>query len=192
MSTQDELNNFKNMMRLAEYGAMRHTERRQILFRIFIAYMTLLVVILSLILKYVEVVKSDGFAGFTLFAIIFLLGMLITYWKWLITFYHASDYDVRRRDFYLSKAQVINYHKSKGLGQCYSSCKKVYINLGNNGSYKLNERCLFEKRMPDIIPENCVEKVSPPTVKGNWHFRFHLCGPLGLTLLIVIALLLIF
>ena len=43
--------NFENMMKLAEFGANSHTERRQVLFRIFISYMTLLVVISGLIMN---------------------------------------------------------------------------------------------------------------------------------------------
>lgn len=33
---------FERMMQLAEYGASRHNDRRQIEFRIFISYVTLL------------------------------------------------------------------------------------------------------------------------------------------------------
>ena len=35
--------NFERMVQLAEFGAKRHNERRQVEFRVFIAYMTLLV-----------------------------------------------------------------------------------------------------------------------------------------------------
>ena len=43
--------NFENMMKLAEYTANRHNERRQVIFRIFILYMTLLVVLSGLIMN---------------------------------------------------------------------------------------------------------------------------------------------
>ena len=143
--------NFENMMKLAEYGANRHTERRQVLFRIFISYMTLLVVISGLILNNWEKnVLKEGL--FICGVIVLLIGMLSTYLPWLRKFYIASDYDVRRRDFYLTKAQVICYYLSEELSQCYSSCKNVPINLGNK-SYEISERCLFKKRRPDINPK---------------------------------------
>ena len=190
MSAKDNtniVNNFENMMRLAEYGANRHAERRQVLFRIFISYMTLLVVISGLIMNN----WKDDFIESELFVwgvSALLFGMLITYCRWLRMFYKASDYDVRRRDFYLTKAQVICYYMSE-LSQCYSGCKEVYLNLGNDGSYKISERCLFKKRHPDIEPQTVVEGPCPPTVWGNRHFYFHLFAPAGLTILIVAALL---
>ena len=177
--------NFENMMMLAEYGANRHTERRQVLFRIFISYMTLLVVISGLIMNN----WKNEFIESLLFlcaASIFLPLMLVFYWRWLIIFYKASDHDVRRRDFYLTKAQVICYYMSEELSQCYSCCKEVYLNLGNNRSYKISERCLFKERHPDIKPEpqTVVKGPCPPTVRGNRHFYFHLFAPAGLTILI--------
>ena len=182
--------NFENMMKLAEYGANRHTERRQVLFRIFISYMTLLVVISGLIMNNWkdEFIKS---MWFFLPASIFLLFMFCVYWWWLITFYRASDYDVRRRDFYLTKAQVICHYMSEELSQRYSDCKNVYINLGNK-TYEISERRLFKKRRPDINPkaDPDINKECPPspTVKCNPHFYFHFVAPAGLTILIVVAL----
>ena len=182
--------NFENMMKLAEYGANRHTERRQVLFRIFISYITLLVVISGLIMNNWEkiVLKEDLFVwGVSPFLIL----MFCCYWWWLIIFYRASDHDVRRRDFYLTKAQVICYYMSEELSQCYSGCENVPINLGNK-SYEISERCLFKRRRPDINPKTDpdINKECPPspTVKCNPHFYFHFVAPLGLTLLIVAAL----
>ena len=48
MNVEDRIimaNSFENTMKLAEYAANRHNERRQVIFRIFISYMTLLVAI---------------------------------------------------------------------------------------------------------------------------------------------------
>ena len=44
-------NSFENMVKLAEFAANRHNERRQVIFRIFISYMTLLVAISGLIMN---------------------------------------------------------------------------------------------------------------------------------------------
>lgn len=192
MSAKDGTNIvFENMMRLAEYGANRHAERRQVLFRIFISYMTLLVVIFGLILEHWEtsVLKEGLFAwGVSHFLIL----MFCCYWWWLVKFYTASDHDVRRRDFYLTKAQIISYYMSEELSRCYSDCEKVPINLGNK-SYKMSEKYLFkEKRHPDINPKTDpdINKKCPPspTVKCNPHFYFHFVAPAGLTLLIAVVL----
>ena len=43
--------NFERMVQLAEFGAKRHNERRQVDFRVFIAYMTLLALAFSQIDK---------------------------------------------------------------------------------------------------------------------------------------------
>ena len=190
MSNHD-LNNFESMMKLAEFGAHRHNERRQVLFRIFISYMTLLVIIAGLIMRHWKdepieslwfVIPVSGFLGV----------LLCFYKKWLRVFYTASDYDVRRRDFYLIKAQVVSYHMSKGLSKCYSDCEKVCINLANRNFYEISEKCLFDKRRPDINPDidpqTCKACPPKPTVSGNAHFWFHCCGPAGLTILIIFAL----
>ena len=157
--------------------------------------MTLLVVISGLIMNNWknEFIESGLFVwGVSLL----LIAMFCFYWRWLIIFYKASDHDVRRRDFYLTKAQVICYYMSEELSQCYSDCKNVYINLGGNKSYKISEKCLFKKRGPDINPKTDpdVNKECPPSpnVKCNPHFYFHFISPAGLTILITLALLINF
>ena len=194
MSDHD-LNNFENMMKLAEFGAHRHNERRQVIFRIFISYMTLLVIIAGLIMKHW---KDDPIESlwFVISVSVFLGVLFWFYQRWLRIFYTASDYDVRRRDFYLIKAQVISYYMSKGLSQWYSDCEKVYINLANQKHYKISEKCLFDKRRPDIDPDialdidpqSCQECLPKPNVSSNAHYRFHICGPAGLTILIIFSL----
>ena len=184
--------NFENIMKLAEYGADRHTERRNIIFRIFIAYMTFLIVASGLILRHQkdELVES---LWFILPATVFLVVVFIIYWLWLRIFYIASDYDVRRRDFYLKKAEIICYYFSKNLEtKEYSHCKEIPINLGSDKSYLISEKDLFEKKAPDIQPKTdpniCWKDPPAPIVRKNLHFWFHFCAPLGLTILIVAIL----
>ena len=138
---------FENMMKLAEYGASRHTERRQVLFRIFISYMTLLVVISGLIMNNWknEFIESGLFVwGVSLL----LIAMFCFYWRWLIIFYKASDHDVRRRDFYLTKAQVICYYMSEELSQCYSDCKMFTLILVVTKAIKLVRSTYLERGDP--------------------------------------------
>lgn len=186
-----DLNNFESMMKLAEFGADRHNERRQVIFRIFISYMTLLVVVAGLIMRHWKDEPIESL-WFVLPVSGFLVVLFWYYQKWLRIFYIASDYDVRRRDFYLIKAQVVSYYMSKCLSKCYSDCEKVSINLANRKYYKISETCLFDRRRPDIDPDidpqTCQECLPKPNISGNAHFRFHFCGPAGLTILIIFAL----
>lgn len=181
-------NSFENMMKLAEYAASRHNERRQVIFRVFISYMTLLVAISGLIMNNWrdEFIESGSFVwGVSAL----LLGMFITYFLWLRAFYITSDYDARRRSFYLTKAEVISYHMSKDLNRYYSACEKVYPYLANNKYLEIDEKRLFKDRKPHSIRPKDIEKSPvPPTVKCNLHFYFHICAPLGVTILIVVAL----
>lgn len=188
---KEQQRNFENMMRLAEYAADQHKERRSTLFRIFISYMTLLVVISGLIVRYWGY-AALGEANVLFLGVIggFLVCVFIIYWQWLRTFYRASDNDVRRRSFYLQKAQVISYYMTNNLGQCYNGCKKLYLNLGNGKSKEISEKCLFKQRDPDIYihKEKAMKCVEPITVRCNHHFWFHFFAPFGLTSLIIGAL----
>ena len=51
MNNNIDLANFDKMLELAEFGAKRHDQRRQIVFRIAVAYLTLLVLGLYQVLK---------------------------------------------------------------------------------------------------------------------------------------------
>ena len=185
-------NSFENTMKLAEFAANRHNERRQVIFRIFISYMTLLVAISGLIMNKWDApfIESRLFVGGVS---VLLLGVFITYFRWLRAFYITSDYDARRRSFYLTKAEVISYHMSKDLKGYYSACEKVYPYLANNKYLEIDEKRLFKERKPHSICQKDIEKcASAPKVRGNKHFHFHICAPLLITILIVAALLLRF
>ena len=58
----------------------------------------------------------------------------------------TSDYDARRRSYYLTKAEVISYHMSKDLNSYYSACEKVYPYLANNKYLEIDEKRLFTDR----------------------------------------------
>ena len=106
---------FEQMMAIAEFAAKGHSERRQVVFRVFVSYMTLLVVIAGLIMKHWkdEMIRSWE-AAIPISA--FLLIVMVVYCIWIYWIYGALIYDVRRRDFYLTKAEIICfYHRSKWI-----------------------------------------------------------------------------
>ena len=84
--------NFQRMMQLAEFGAKRHDERRQVEFRIFIAYNTLLVLAFYQIEK-IEALKAPGLVVFGLIVI------HVAYLLWEVRLSRALVNDALRRIF---------------------------------------------------------------------------------------------
>ena len=191
MENNKHTRDFNNMLQLAQFGADRQNEKRQVVFRVFIAYMTLLVIISSLIMRHW---KDDILVSgwFSLPVIIFLASMFIVYWLWLRELYKSLIFDVRRRDFFLKKAELLCYHSSKDWANKFSFYEKGLLNLASGKSYKITERLLFKKSKPDIEdyipPQNILEEPCKPSIYSDKHFWFNSCGPAGLTLLIILAL----
>ena len=191
-------NDFDRMMNLAEFGKDQHKERRDVIFRTFIAYITLLVVSFGVILRYMNYeLFESGLSGKlleTLAAVVigvFFIVLCVFYFRWLKSVYVASMFDVRRRDFYIRKAEVISYYLSKDWAHNVDAEKTVMMNLGTN-SYELTEKELFEKRKPEIeehiSEENIVEKPEAPVPKTDKQFQFHCMASVGLTVLIEVSL----
>ena len=85
---------FERMVRLAEFGANRHDERRQVEFRVFIAYNTLLV----LAFYQFEKINDLNASGWVTVG---LLAIHVVYLLWQIRLSRALVNDTNRRDFYL-------------------------------------------------------------------------------------------
>ena len=92
---------FQRMVALAEFGANRHDERRQIEFKIFIAYMTLLV----LGFYRISDLGANGWVPALL-----LMCIHLCYLLWQIRLSIALINDGWRRNFYLKKAECILHH----------------------------------------------------------------------------------
>ena len=181
---------FEQMMELAEFGRKQNDGNKQIVFKMFASYVTLLVVIAWGILNFwMKAPPSKWLSGG---AIVALFMMLCVYYRWLTTVYGSMIYDLRRRDFYLKKAEVICYHASEDLACEYSPCEKVSINLGSGWRYETTEKQLFKKRAPDIA--NCMSpamvlcRADKPSLRKDKFFQFNLGFPLILTLLIWLML----
>ncbi len=131
-----------------------------------------------------------------LFAFVMLWFMFAIYGCWLNIAYKGQIYHLRRRDFYLKKAEVLCYYSSKKQVCVVSSCERVSLNLGSGKRYEPTERCLFKKRAPDIknslppIPEGENEPPSKePVFDSDTYYLFNLCFPGILTALNTVALL---
>ena len=159
---------FERMVELAEFGARRHDERRQVEFRVFIAYMTLLVLAFYQKKQIADLNTSVWVIGGLLLILIHLVYIL---WQLRISVSQVND--ALRRNFYLKKAECILHHLWEKPNESFSPRKNVYvtIDLGKkidkeskcSEKGKISEYELFERREPPI------ELVSP-----RWHVWKHL------------------
>ncbi len=140
--------NLQSMLDLAEFGAKRHDDRRTVEFRIFISYMTLL------ILAFYQIIKATSISvglwqilGLSLLS----LGIHIAYFMWQIGVAVAMANDAWRRNFYLKKAECILHHLSKYPENTFCpSDAEVTVNFGGE-KRKMTEKQLFEESAPRLI-----------------------------------------
>ena len=188
MNNNVDLANFDKMLELAKFGAKRHNERRQNYFKVIIAYITLLALALYQTIKNEDELRLSGWG--MVFVTILLLLVHYFYLKWLWTTLIASINDVRRRDFYLKKAESLSYHLSQNRFSDFSPkhSKYVTLNFGSGASWKITERCLFKKRGPKIIGDSSCEKPSAPKCWKDIHFRTLAAVPTALAFLLGLKL----
>ena len=138
--------NLQGMLELAEFGAKRHDDRRSIEFRIFISYMTLLILAFHQIIKAASIsVGPWQSIGLTLLSI----GIHLTYVMWQIAVAMAND--AWRRNFYLKKAECILHHLAKyPENTFYPSYEEVTVNFGGK-KRKMTEKQLFKESAPGLI-----------------------------------------
>ena len=126
-------NKFQAMLQLAEFGAKRLEERRSVEFRIFISYMTLLVLALYQLVKQgnpiheffelfvqKDAISLEGWEGVGLYLLALLIHII--YVMWQIGIGVAMDNDSHRRNFYLKKAENIS-----GSPLSYSASNKEIV-----------------------------------------------------------------
>ena len=157
MSHNQNTKTLEKMLELAQFGADGHTERRQVEFRVFISYITVLVIGLYQVNKPEDPILQnwDNTLSLMLLVLLFIL-IHVLYCLWQMNISIALINDVRRRDFYLQKAQCLSYHLSQHPNAVFqpSRIKKVSLNTGGGRSSKpISEFCLFNKPEPNIIKE---------------------------------------
>ena len=140
--------NLQGMLDLAEFGAKRHDDRRSIEFRIFISYMTLLILAFYQIIKATSIsVELWQSIGLTLLSI----GIHIAYVMWQIGVAIAMANDAWRRNFYLKKAECILHHLSKYPENTFCpSNAEVKVNFGSE-KREMTEKQLFKEPAPIFI-----------------------------------------
>ena len=137
---------FERMVQLAEFGAKRHDERRQVEFRVFISYNTLLVLAFYHIGK-IEELKAPWWVTFG-------LGIIhIAYLLWQIRLSIALVNDASRRNFYLKKAECILHHLREKPGDRFHPRPDRSVTLDRYGTRdnEISEYELFYMYEPDIV-----------------------------------------
>ncbi len=162
---------FDKMLAMADHGAKGHIERRQVEFRISISYITLLSLALYHVIK---LDRTGDVPQLVALVCVPLLALHFVYCNWLFTIHTASNNDVRRRDFYLKKAEVIAYYMSKNSDSDFipSSTETVVVNLGAGNSKEMSESELFDQREADIYVRSKGEGTPPPKLFKNVHLLF--------------------
>ena len=98
--------NFEQTMQIAEFAAERLENRRQYEFKIFISYVTLLV--LAIYEKHhIEVLNSNAESPYKWYGLGLLFLMHFFYISWTISLSVANRNDSDRRNYYLRKAECI-------------------------------------------------------------------------------------
>ena len=124
--------NFAQMFAFAELASNQHNDRRQLTFRIAIGYTTLLALALYQTTKAEaqELFPPNFYIPYIVSGLILIL--TIGYCWALKVLHVASNNDVRRRDFYLKKAECIAYHMSQNDSSPFipdSNDRYIIINL---------------------------------------------------------------
>ena len=111
---------FERSMQIAEFAAQRGEDRRQYEFKIFISYITLLVLGVHES-HHIEVSDDDDFYKWYGLALLFLMHLF--YVLWTLSLSVANRNDSNRRNFYLKKAECISECLLKGVDN--SLCGKI-------------------------------------------------------------------
>ena len=183
----------QQMISIAELASNQHNDRRQLTFRIAIGYTTLLALGIYLTTKNPsqEILPTNFHIPWIGSGLLLLLTFV--YCCALRVLHVASNNDVRRRDFYLKKAECIVHHMSQNEVSPFtpdSSDKYIVINLGSSEYKKpITEQTLFDEKQPDIfIPSMkkiCLKLMGTPMRKVDFHYLSLIALPIFLTILLI-------
>ena len=136
------MDNFERLLSLAEFAAKRHEERRQVEFKIFISYTTLLALIL-----YYALTKGDSLWSTNDWKP--AVPLLIVHWiyyLWQRSLGVAMENDTKRRNFFLAKAECLAHYFIE-----HPRCKKFnqtairWLNLSLGVKLKLVKRSCLKR-----------------------------------------------
>ena len=187
--------NFERIVQLAEFGAKRHDERRQVDFRVFIAYMTLLALAFS---------QIDKISNLNLPAWIIWAGsglIHLSYFLWEIRISKSQSNDALRRNFYLKKAECILHHLTENPDTPFQPRKDVCVTISLGANVEKTTECpkkgkIYESEL-FAMHEPPIELVSPMLhvwkhlgqFNKDWSRPFQILIPTVILSLLIFALL---
>ena len=189
MNTTQDNRNLEHMLELSKLGADGHKERISIEFRIFVSYLTGLALLFYQVNKPEDSILQNIPSESKLLllslsvCVLSLIHYLYCFWQRNISI--ALINDVRRRDFYLQKAQCLSYHLSRHPCEVFrpSRTKKIWLNQGGGRSSKpISEFYLFNKQEPEMIKGTSWREFWK--IAYDWHIWFQI----GVPTLILIGL----
>ena len=98
--------NFEQALQIAEFASQRGEDRRQYEFKIFISYVTLLVLAIYEGHHIEDFSNNDALCGLFVLGLLFV--MYFSYILWTISLSVANQNDSNRRNFYLQKSEYIS------------------------------------------------------------------------------------
>ena len=152
MDSNRDKDNIQRMLELAEFGAKRHDDRRTVEFRIFVSYMTPLILAFYYLIKLdVDLFESISWGLIVVGSIVYLLTIHLVYVLWQIGVAIAMANDAWRRNFYLKKVECILHHQSKNLNVPFSPSNDIItVNCGYEKT-QMTEKKLFKKSAANLI-----------------------------------------
>ena len=125
--------NFEQALQIAEFARQSGENRRQYEFKIFISYVTLL--ILGIYEGHHIIPSDENYGVYGIFILLLLSVMHFFYLTWTISLSVANDNDGTRRNFYLNEAECISrslleksgYPLSQKLESDYQCCQNEKI-----------------------------------------------------------------
>ena len=163
-------NDFEQTLKIAEFAAQRLENRRQFEFKIFISYVTLLV----LAIYEGHHIKVPG-AEYEWCVFVLLFVMHLFYISWTISLSVAMQNDSGRKNFYLSKAEYI------------SDC--LLIKFGDPLCRKLkNEYCQIcpNENKVKRVPKGLAPLIHLDQIWSNWATAFQVVLPTTIFSLLVV------
>ena len=141
---------FERMVELAEFGARRHDERRQVEFRVFIAYNTLLALAFYHMSKDTTTQPLVNLPEWSIALI--LGGIHFVYFLWQIRLARALVNDTSRRNFYLKKAECLLHHLCEDPNNRIHPRTDKYVKVDNQTKKdEISEYELFKMHEPYIV-----------------------------------------
>lgn len=193
-NTNPSKDDFERMIQLAEFGARRHDERRQVEFRVFISYNTLLV------LAFYQIDKISDLDLNPLIPSAILLIVHLSYVLWELRISRSQVNDALRRNFYLKKAECILHHLREKPNESFNPRKDVSVMISLGRKIDRNSKCSEEGKISEHelfeMYEPPIELVSPMWRVGkhlsqlwkDWSRPFQILIPTVLIVLLIFAL----